>query len=91
MNRQNATVSVQMDSQLKREAKEVLGEYGLTTAYAVRTLFRRIVAEQAFPLDLKVPNQETQDALMESREMMRRAIQTYGTMDGAWEDEDSRR
>jgi DNA-damage-inducible protein J len=34
-------------------------------------LFKRIVAEQAFPLELKVPNAETRAAMEKAREMMR--------------------
>lgn len=72
MNQEQSTVSVRMDKKLKREAREVLDTYGLTTAYAVRTLFRRIVAEQAFPIDLKAPNAESLKAIAEGEEWFRR-------------------
>jgi DNA-damage-inducible protein J len=39
---------------------------GLTTSEAVRLLFHRIVADQAFPPELKVPNQVTRDAIAEA-------------------------
>lgn len=72
MNQEQSTVSVRMDKELKREAREVLDTYGLTTAYAVRTLFRRIVAERAFPIGLKVPNEASLEAIAEGEEWFRR-------------------
>ena len=39
---------------------------GLSASDAVRLLFHRIAADQAFPLELKVPNARTQRAMAES-------------------------
>ncbi|WP_348978003.1 type II toxin-antitoxin system RelB/DinJ family antitoxin [Sphingomonas sp. VNH70] len=61
---------VRMDEQLKAQATAALDAIGLSTADAVRLLFHRIVADQAFPLELKVPNEETRAAMEESRRMM---------------------
>lgn len=61
---------VRMDEQLKAQATAALDAIGLSTADAVRLLFHRIVADQAFPLELKVPNAETRAAMEESRQMM---------------------
>lgn len=62
---------VRIDDDLKAKAVQALDAIGLSTADAVRLLFHRIVAEQAFPLELKVPNAETLAAMEESRQMMR--------------------
>ena len=43
---------------------------GLSVSDAVRLFLRRVVVDQAFPLELKVPNAETQAAMIESRAMM---------------------
>ncbi len=61
---------VRIDDDLKAKATEALSAMGLSASDAVRMLFHRIVAEQAFPLELKVPNAETQAAMEESRQMM---------------------
>jgi len=61
---------VRMDDELKAKATAALDAIGLSTADAVRLLFHRIVAEQAFPLELKVPNAETRAAMEESRRFM---------------------
>ncbi|HEY5071996.1 MAG TPA: type II toxin-antitoxin system RelB/DinJ family antitoxin [Caulobacteraceae bacterium] len=61
---------VRIDKTLKSEATAALEAMGLSASDAVRMLFKRIVAEQAFPLELKVPNGETRAAMEESRAMM---------------------
>jgi DNA-damage-inducible protein J len=61
---------VRMDDDLKARATEALAAMGLTASDAVRLLFHRIAADQAFPLELKVPNAETRAAIEESRAMM---------------------
>ena len=57
---------VRMDEGVKAGAMAALDAMGLTAADAVRLLFHRIVADQAFPLELKVPNRTTQDAMAEA-------------------------
>ena len=71
MGAQNSMLHVRMDSELKRKATEALAETGLSASDAVRLLFHRIVADQAFPLELKVPNARTRRAMAESEEMMK--------------------
>lgn len=60
---------VRMDDELKARATAALDAIGLSTADAVRLLFHRIVADQAFPLELKVPNAETRAAMAEVQQM----------------------
>jgi DNA-damage-inducible protein J len=62
---------VRMDEDLKEEGTRALRAMGLSPSDAVRILFRRIVDDQAFPLDLKVPNRETQDAMAEADAIVR--------------------
>lgn len=67
---QTSMVHVRIDNALKEKASEALSAMGLTTADAVRLLFHRIVAEQAFPLELKVPNAATRAAMTEAEAML---------------------
>lgn len=60
---------VRIDDDLKAKATETLSAMGLSASDAVRMLFHRIVAEQAFPLELKVPNAETLAAMAEIEQM----------------------
>ena len=69
MKTQTSMVHVRMDSEMKRKAAEALAAMGLTASDAVRLLFHRIVVDQAFPLELKVPNAQTRRAMAEVDEM----------------------
>jgi len=55
-----------VDHDHKTKAADALAKIGLTTSEAFRLLFHRTVADQAFPLELKVPNQITRDAMAEA-------------------------
>ena len=61
----SSMLHVRMDDELKARATEALAAMGLTASDAVRLLFHRIAADQAFPLELKVPNAQTRAAMAE--------------------------
>jgi DNA-damage-inducible protein J len=61
---------IRVDDDLKEQATQVLAAMELTVSDAVRLFLRRVVVDQAFPLELKVPNAETRAAIEESRAMM---------------------
>ena len=69
MNAHSSMIHVRMDNDLKDRATEALAAMGLSTADAVRLLFHRIATDQAFPLELKVPNAETRAAMAEVEQM----------------------
>jgi DNA-damage-inducible protein J len=66
---QNTTsmLHVRMNREVKDRAMIALAATGLTASEAVRMLFHRIIVDQAFPLELKVPNAETRAAIAESQ------------------------
>ena len=57
---------VRLDDRLKERGNAVLAAMGLSASDAVRLLYHRLIADQAFPLELKVPNAETQAAMAEA-------------------------
>ena len=61
---------VRIDEDLKTRATTALAAMGLTTSDAVRLLFHRIATDQAFPLELKVPNTETRAAMAEASQVI---------------------
>lgn len=67
----SSMLHVRIDSRLKEQATAALSAMGLSASDAVRLLFHRIVADQAFPLELKVPNAETRAAMEEADEIVR--------------------
>ena len=71
MNAHSSMIHVRMDNDLKDRATEALAAMSLSTADAVRLLFHRIATDQAFPLELKVPNAETRAAMEEADEFFK--------------------
>ena len=60
---------VRVDEDVKAQASEALAAMGLSLSDAVRILLKRVVNDQAFPLELKVPNAQTRAAIEEARAM----------------------
>ena len=52
----SAMLHVRVDDEIKVQATEALAAMGLSVSDAVRILLKRVVSDQAFPLELKVPN-----------------------------------
>jgi DNA-damage-inducible protein J len=65
-----AMLHVRMDEDLKAQGNAALAAIGLSAADAVRLLYHRIVADQAFPLELKVPNATTLEAMAEGHAIL---------------------
>jgi len=78
---QTSMLHVRVEDNIKAEAAHALDAMGLSMAGAVRLFLHRVVAEQAFPLELKVPNARTRAAMAESRAMMNRAARFNSAQD----------
>jgi len=52
----------------------------------VRILLKRVVNDQAFPLELKVPNAETRAAIEESRAKMQAGDARFETTDALFDE-----
>ena len=63
----NALVQTRIDGAVKEEAATVLAALGLTVSDAVRLLLTRIAHDHALPFDPLIPNQQTVDAMRETR------------------------
>ncbi len=61
-----------IDEALRDEAALVLAEFGLTVSDVVRMTLTRFAKDRAVPLELKVPNAETQAAMAQSRRLMKK-------------------
>jgi DNA-damage-inducible protein J len=64
-------VHVRVDAEVKEQASEALAAMGLSVSDAVRMFLKRVVTEQAMPLELKVPNRQTLVAMEEARAIVR--------------------
>lgn len=79
---------VRMDETVKAQATQALAAMGLSTSDAVRLLFHRIIADQAFPLELKVPNKATREAMAEADEIIRSGRARFSNADELFADLD---
>ena len=67
---QSSMLHIRVDDEVKTQATEALAAMGLSMSDAVRIFLKRVVNDQAFPLELKVPNAETRAAMEKARAMM---------------------
>jgi DNA-damage-inducible protein J len=77
---------VRVDDETKAQATETLAAMGMSVSDAVRLFLRRVVVDQTFPLELKVPNAETLAAMEESRAMMAARRTRFATADALFDD-----
>jgi DNA-damage-inducible protein J len=72
---------VRVDDEIKAQATEALASMGLSVSDAVRILLKRVISDQAFPLELKVPNAETRAAMEEARAMIKARAARFASAD----------
>ena len=77
---------VRVDDDIKSQASEALASMGLSVSDAVRILLKRVVNDQAFPLELKVPNAQTRLAIEEARAMTKAAAARFDSADALIDD-----
>ncbi len=77
---------VRVDEETKAQASEALAAMGLSVSDAVRIFLKRVVNDQAFPLELKVPNVETREAMEEARTIVKARAARFGSADDLIDD-----
>lgn len=82
----SSMLHVRVDDEVKAQATEALAAMGLTVSDAVRILLKRVVNDQAFPLELKVPNAQTRAAMEEARATMRARSARFASADDLLDD-----
>ncbi len=50
-----SSVSVRMDTSLKENAEQILGELGISASGAVQMFYRQIVLHRGLPFELTLP------------------------------------
>jgi DNA-damage-inducible protein J len=69
---------VRIDDETKLQAQQALKSMGLSVSDAVRIFLTRVVAEQAIPFDVRVPNTTTVAAMINFLDL-KNAILTFST------------
>ncbi len=64
----DATVRARVNSDLKADAEKIFKSLGINTSQAINMFLNRVKAENGIPFELKIPNEETLQAVKEARE-----------------------
>ena len=86
MSANTSMLHIRVDDDIKEQATQALTAMGLSMSDAVRLFLRRVVIDQAFPLELKVPNEQTRAAMQESRTLMAARRARFATADELFAD-----
>jgi DNA-damage-inducible protein J len=61
----DATVRARIDMDLKQDVEKILSEIGISTSQAITIFMKGIKRERGIPFELKIPNEETLEAMRE--------------------------
>ncbi|MCP3852769.1 MAG: type II toxin-antitoxin system RelB/DinJ family antitoxin [Gammaproteobacteria bacterium] len=75
-------VQARIDPEIKHQVEEVFSSIGVNTTEAIRIFFHQVIAFKGLPFDVRIPNQETIDALNEPRGNMK----TFDTVEELFAD-----
>jgi DNA-damage-inducible protein J len=70
---------IRVDDETKDQATAALNAMGLSMSDAVRIFLRRVIADQALPFELKVPNAETRAAMSEADQIVDDRMARFAT------------
>jgi DNA-damage-inducible protein J len=80
----DSVIRARVEPELKAEAVKVLTSMGLTPSSAIRIFLQQVVADQALPFTVKVPNAETRAAMRDADEG--RNLTRQKTLESLWKD-----
>lgn len=78
---QTSMIHVRIDDETKRRASTAVEAMGLSLSDAVRLFLHRVVADQALPFELKVPNAATREAIREADQIALARKARFATAD----------
>lgn len=81
MTSQTSMLHVRIDDETKLQAQQALKAMGLSVSDAVRIFLTRVVAEQAIPFDVRVPNAQTVAAMNEADELIKKKKARFETVE----------
>ncbi|MBS0359536.1 MAG: type II toxin-antitoxin system RelB/DinJ family antitoxin [Proteobacteria bacterium] len=61
-----AYIRARVEPELKKSAEQILKDLGITASQAVTMLYKCIQRKHGWPLELKIPNEETQKIFEET-------------------------
>ena len=64
---QKIRTNVYLDSDMKEQAKSIFKKYGVSLSDAINMFLTQSVLERGLPFDMKIPNDETVQAIVDAR------------------------
>jgi len=61
-------INARVKPELKGEVEQILSKLGITTTQAITMFFEQIKLNRGIPFALQLPNDETEQAMLEARE-----------------------
>ena len=63
-----AMAHARLTPEIKKKAEAILKDLGISISAAYELFYRQIIAHQGIPFDLRVPNQNTLQAMKDARD-----------------------
>ncbi|MGD9152608.1 MAG: type II toxin-antitoxin system RelB/DinJ family antitoxin [Gammaproteobacteria bacterium] len=60
-----ATVQARVETKLKKQADSILKKIGISASQVINALYAQIVMRKGIPFELRIPNEETRNAINE--------------------------
>ncbi|MCY3506535.1 MAG: type II toxin-antitoxin system RelB/DinJ family antitoxin [Chloroflexi bacterium] len=74
-----AMIRARVEPELKREAEDLFLELGMSATEAITLFYRQVTMHRGLPFDVRIPNEETLEAVRDAREG--RDIKKYATLE----------
>lgn len=72
-------IRARVEPELKREAESLFSALGLSTTEAITLFYRQVTLHQGLPFAVRIPNEETVEALEQARN--REGLTEYSSLD----------
>ena len=63
-----ATVHARLNPEIKDEAEIILKSLGISISTACEMFYRQIIANGGIPFEMRIPNQQTRQAIQDARD-----------------------
>ena len=65
-----AVINIRVNDEVKKEAETIFKSLGLNMSVAMNLFLKKCINENGIPFDLKLPNNETMEALEETNKIL---------------------
>ena len=83
-----AVINIRVNDEVKKEAETIFKSLGLNMSVTINLFLKKCINENGIPFDLKLPNNETIEALEETNKILNGDIErkSYKNADELFED-----